>query len=202
VKLGSDSKVHQTGYPLDLLASNKNEVLHKAVAVSPADTAYWNVTMNMLEKDVVMQSFPGKATSNVVIARNSQAAYLANHALSVKNSVVVPPLVENKAYNHPLDNDYITLPLSMWSDVKEAYADKLKDVSARMYDVSKMHFHLAPLPGVDPKAAAADLRNAFVSVEMRLMMGTHDVEGASRTVSNGTFESRPAAVPAFREDDM
>lgn len=194
-KVNSSDQVYGSGYPLYLLKHGQNSVLLKSGTFNSEHLAYWSLNMDMLEHDVSLLHMPGKNTENVLIRKDSQAANMANYALSVKNSMVMPPLLENPAYTYAVDQDFIIMPKNLFSDVKEAYKNKFEEVKQGSYDLSSIFFKLVPLPGV-AKEKLEMIDNAYVSLEIVAHMG---VDGSNSSnynsppehMSNGLFETRP-----------
>jgi hypothetical protein len=195
-KLNSDGQMYKSGYPLYLLKHGMNNVLLKSGTFNSEHLGYWSLNMDMLNQDVVNLHLPGKNTDSVLVRRDSQAANMLNYALSVKNQVITPPLLENEAFIYQMDREFLSVPAELYTDVKHAYEAKFDQVRSDSYDLSNIKFSLAPLPGVSAdKLEAVD--QAFVSLEIVAHMGI-DTKASSEgdvgpgVVSNGLFESRPA----------
>jgi len=193
-KLNSSDQVYSAGYPLYLMKTGLNLVLLKSGEFNHEHLAYWSLNMDMLEKDISLIHMPGKTMENVIIKKDSQAAYMANYALSIKNQMVVPPLLENPAYTYAIDADYIMMPKNLYQDVKDAYKNKMDEVKEGSYDFSNISFRLVPLPGV-PQSKLEQIENAYVSLEIiahmgldiRTQMEPESVE--QENLSNGLFET-------------
>ena len=197
-KMNASDKVHLSGYPLYLMKSGQNRVLLKSGTFNSEHLSYWSLNMNMLDdpEAVLKVSMPGKSYSDVLVRRDSQAARMANYALSVKNHVVTPPLLENPSFEYALDKDFIVMPSGLFNDVKEAYHNKFEQVKDESYDFSSIVFNLVPLPGV-PESMLQGVENAYISLEITAQMGMdankthHKSRAASERLSNGLFETRP-----------
>ena len=102
---------------------------------------------------------------SVLVPRSSKAAKLLNHALSVRNKIVVPSLFTNPAYASATNpQDVLSVPMHMYAEVINAYRTKLTEVKDKSYDLSAVTAHLSPLAKLS--GSAADSVTGIVTFEL------------------------------------
>ena len=200
-KTNASDQVYGSGFPLFLLNSGFDKVLLKSGAFNSEHLAYWSLNMEMLNKDVTTLQLGKAYQSSVIMEKTSQAAKMANYALSVKNGY--PPLLDGDgnvtqeyAYNDQGDTgNFLQMNSDVYEQVKVAYQTKFAEVKRDSYDLSKITFKLVPLPGVASEKLA-EIQGAHVMVEIVAHMGTSGgtdpVEQFS--ASNGLFATSPGGL--------
>ncbi len=138
--------VYTSGYPLFLFAKGgSNMILFNPPALSNDHKNYWSFTMETLEKNTSSYVNPSTNEHFKIIKKNSRCAALLDYALSVKNRVVIPRLLQNPAYQLPDDPDNIRVPLDMYTKTRDAYRKKLSEIQSSSYDLSTIKVVLKPL---------------------------------------------------------
>jgi len=144
-KHSTDETSHVAGYPLFLLSSGQNMILHNPPKFTDELSAYWHLNLGLLERGVEQYRNPSTGDRFRLVKKNSRAAAMLDYALSVKNNAVVPRLLQNKSYCLSDDPSLLKIPEKMYQDVHSAYRTKLESINGQSYNLSKLRFKLKPL---------------------------------------------------------
>jgi hypothetical protein len=112
-KHNSADAAFTSGYPLFLLCKGgSNTIMFNPPALSNDHKNYWCFTMETLEKNTSSYVNPSTQEQFKIIKKNSRCAALLDYALSVKNRIIIPRLLENAAYQLPDDQVQSAAPPS------------------------------------------------------------------------------------------
>ena len=146
------------GYPLFLLRpTGDNTIMLNAPALTAEHKSYWAFNLETLEKNTSDFRHPVSGEAFKIIRKNSKCAALMDYALSVKNTIIRPRLLENDNYTYAADKDLIQLPLDLFNRTVAAYKRKLATVQSTSFDLSSVRVCLKlldlsrELDCVDPK---------------------------------------------------
>lgn len=140
----SDSSI-VSGYPLFLLSGKNNTILYNPPALTQDHKSYWAFDVATLEKGTANYTNPSSGECFKIIKKKSKAALLMDYALSVKNRIIVPRLLENSQYFSMEDPDCLRLPFELYNRTVAAYKKKLSEIQASSYDLSSIKIVLKPL---------------------------------------------------------
>jgi len=136
-KHNTSDLVIQSGFPLFLFQKGgANTVLLNPPSLTNEHKSFWSFNMDTLEKNTSTFHAPGSGESFKMVKRDSVCAKLMDYALSIKNKIIIPRLLENDKFFSADDKTTLKIPLELYTKVVQAYKKKLAQVQASSYDLS------------------------------------------------------------------
>lgn len=147
VKANNDT-VFNVGFPLFMFVAGKeNMVLYNPPVLSEEHLSWWQFDLSSLETDVGNYTHPTTRESFKTFAKNSMVANLMNFCLSIRNKLIVPPLLVNPSYASKDHDGIIQLPADLFVQAFNALKKKMAEISSKSFDLSSIKVFLKPFPG-------------------------------------------------------
>ena len=139
-KHNTSDLVIQSGYPLFMFyKGGNNTVMLNPPALTQEHRSFWSFNLDTLEKNTTTYTVPGpNGESFKLVKKDSLCAKLMDYALSVKNKIISPRLLENDKFFSADDKTILKIPFELYTKVVQAYKKKLAQVQSSSFDLSSM----------------------------------------------------------------
>lgn len=139
-KHNTSDLVIQSGYPLFMFnKGGNNTVMLNPPALTQEHRSFWSFNLDTLEKNTTTYTVPGpNGESFKLVKKDSLCAKLMDYALSVKNKIINPRLLENDKFFSADDKTILKIPLELYTKVVQAYKKKLAQVQSSSFDLSSI----------------------------------------------------------------
>jgi hypothetical protein len=177
-----------SGFPL-FWASSQPIITRETTKQNVENLSFWGAELSDIKTGVRHIDAPNEQDSTVIFADSSIAAAACNYALSQKNQIIKPPLLENPQYRYSKDAKYIELARSQFNHVTSAFERKFAEVRASVFDLSVLTFELSDIPDAR-SARCVDVEGQeplMLSLELTTLVGVNvKAQGKSSAAIEGS----------------
>jgi hypothetical protein len=182
----SSDRAIPSGFPL-FWAASQPVITRETALESVENLNFWGAELSDIKNGVRNIDAPNPQDSTVIFHEDSIAAAACNYALSEKNHIIKPPLLQNDQYRYAKDKKYIELSRSQFNHVSAAFEKKFAEVRASVFDLSMLTFELSDIPDARRKSRAAEEEKEreplMLSLELKTLTGVNvKAQGKSATV--------------------
>lgn len=207
-KHNSSDVAIMSGYPLYLLVKGgPNVIMYNPPTLTQDHKSYWSFNMDTLTKDVKHLELTSGQVFKLV-KTNSKCAALLDFALSVKNDLVRPRLLENPKFKSSEDPEALRVPLDLYTRAVSAYRKKLASIQTNSFDLSQIKVVLKPLP-LSKELGLAELANisGHVAIEITAHIPRKadldgDVEDVEAYKSRTVVPGKPVVTSDDSDEDI
>jgi hypothetical protein len=199
-KNSNSSTSSTAGFPLFLLDHAKNKILLKPQKINASHGIYWNANTNVLRDGMKRWMHPVTGETFMVGCKDSRAASMLHHALSIKHQHISPPFLVNPMYTVPGESNLFKLPEHFAQAAISAYDRKFAQIQSEAYDFTTVYVHIKPLANSMEYLEASPFMGGSIALEIVARMALQVAED-----DDDETAARGLILPAnavYEEDDL